>query len=77
MKSGIAESLEIISIAKAAGRKLMIGCMLESEIGLAASIALASGTGAFEYVDLDGHLLVKYPMPPTAFIAEGPYLRMA
>jgi L-alanine-DL-glutamate epimerase-like enolase superfamily enzyme len=75
MKSGIAESLEIISIAKAAGKKLMIGCMLESEIGMAASVALASGTGAFDYVDLDGHLLVKYDAPFTSFVADGPLLK--
>jgi L-Ala-D/L-Glu epimerase len=75
MKSGIAESLEIISIARAAGKKLMIGCMLESEIGMAASVALASGTGAFDFVDLDGQLLVKYDAPFTSFIAEGPRLR--
>jgi L-Ala-D/L-Glu epimerase len=75
MKSGLAGAQEIIAIAKAAGRTLMIGCMLESEIGLAASVALASGTGEFEYVDLDGHLLVKYDAPPTSFEARGPYLR--
>jgi L-Ala-D/L-Glu epimerase len=75
MKSGIAESLEIISIARAAGKKLMIGCMLESEIGMAASVALASGTGAFDFVDLDGHLLVKYAQAPVSFEANGPRLR--
>lgn len=75
MKVGIAGALEVMSIAKAAGKKLMIGCMLESEVGMAASVALASGTGVFDYIDLDGHLLVKYDSLPTSFEAHGPYLR--
>jgi L-Ala-D/L-Glu epimerase len=74
MKSGISGALDIIRIAKAAGRKLMIGCMLESEIGMAASVALASGTGAFDYVDLDGHLLLDLKEPISLFTADGPRL---
>ena len=74
MKSGIKGALEIISIAKAAGRKLMIGCMLESEIGMVANVALACGTGSFDYVDLDGHLLIDFSEPITSFVAHGPRL---
>ncbi|HET6401989.1 MAG TPA: dipeptide epimerase [Candidatus Kapabacteria bacterium] len=72
MKSGIGGALDIIRIAKAAGRKLMIGCMLESEIGMAASVALACGTGAFDYIDLDGHLLLDLKEPISLFSANGP-----
>ncbi len=72
MKSGIGGALDIIRIAKAAGGKLMIGCMLESEIGMAASVALACGTGAFDYIDLDGHLLLDLKEPISLFSAEGP-----
>ena len=72
MKSGIGGALDIIRIAKAAGRRLMIGCMLESEIGMAASVALACGTGAFDYIDLDGHLLLDLKEPISLFSAEGP-----
>ena len=75
MKSGIGGALDIIAIAKAAGRKLMIGCMLESEVGMAASIALASGTGAFDYIDLDGHLLLDLNEPIRLFHSDGPLLR--
>jgi L-alanine-DL-glutamate epimerase-like enolase superfamily enzyme len=74
MKSGIKGALEIIKIAKAANRKLMIGCMLESEIGMAASVALACGTGAFDYVDLDGHVLLDLAEPITLFKTDGPRL---
>ncbi|MEP6755064.1 MAG: dipeptide epimerase [Chthonomonadales bacterium] len=59
MKSGILGTLDIIAIAKAANRKLMIGCMLESRAGIAASLALACGTGAFDYIDLDSHMLLN------------------
>ena len=76
MKSGIAGTLDIIRIAKAAGRKLMIGCMLESEIGMAASVALACGTDAFDYVDLDGHLLLDLAEPIALFQAHGPMLKI-
>jgi L-Ala-D/L-Glu epimerase len=72
MKSGIGGALDIIRIAKAAEKKLMIGCMLESEIGMAASVALACGTGAFDYVDLDGHLLLDLKEPISLFQTEGP-----
>lgn len=57
-KSGIAESQEILKLARRAGLKLMIGCMTETMVGLSAGIYLAAGTGAFDYVDLDSiHLL--------------------
>jgi len=53
-KSGIAGSAEICELARSAGLKLMIGCMTETMVGLSAGIYLAAGTGAFDYVDLDG-----------------------
>jgi L-alanine-DL-glutamate epimerase-like enolase superfamily enzyme len=74
MKSGIAGTLEIIKLAKAANRKLMIGCMLESHVGIAASVALACGTGAFEYVDLDAHKLVIDPEGEHGYRSEGALL---
>ena len=74
MKSAISGALEIIQIAKEAGRKLMIGCMLENEVGMAASAALAAGTGAFDYIDLDGHLLLDLKRPISLFRSDGPML---
>jgi L-Ala-D/L-Glu epimerase len=53
-KSGIAESLEIVRLARAHGLKLMIGCMTETMVGLSAAIYCAAGSAAFDYVDLDG-----------------------
>jgi L-Ala-D/L-Glu epimerase len=56
MKSGIVEALEIISIARSANIKLMIGCMLESKLALSCSVHIAAGTGAFDFIDLDPHI---------------------
>jgi len=33
--------------------------MLETRRSIAVSLALACGTGAFDYLDLDGHLLLN------------------
>lgn len=58
-KNGIAGVLDIATIARAAGRRLMLGCMLETRRSIAVSLALACGTGAFDYLDLDSHLLLN------------------
>lgn len=55
MKSGLVEALDIVTIARAAGLRLMIGCMLESRLGMSASAHLAAGLGCFDYIDLDPH----------------------
>ncbi len=56
MKSGIVEALDIATIARSANLKLMIGCMLETKLGLGCAVHLAAGLGGFTYVDLDPHL---------------------
>ncbi len=58
-KSGIAGVLDIVAIARAADRRLMLGCMLETRRSIAVSLALACGTGAFDFLDLDSHLLLN------------------
>ncbi len=70
-KCGVAGALEIIRLARKAGTRLMIGCMAESATGLWPSVALACGTGAFHYVDLDSHLLVVSPPGPARFETRG------
>ena len=69
-KSGILGALEIIQAARKAKMKLMIGCMAESGAGLSPSVALACGTGAFDYVDLDSHWLVRSPSGRPGFSTE-------
>ena len=59
MKSGITGALQIIALTKAFGKQLMLGCMLETGLGIAAAAQIAAGTGAFDYLDLDSHRLLK------------------
>jgi L-Ala-D/L-Glu epimerase len=56
MKSGIVEAIDIAAIARSANIKLMIGCMLETRLGLGCAVHLAAGMGGFDFVDLDPHL---------------------
>lgn len=59
MKCGISDALAIVDICKVAGKGLMIGCMSESSIGVNQSVQFACGTGAFDYCDLDSHLMMN------------------
>jgi len=60
MKSGgILKGRKISNIAEAAGIPCMIGCMGESEIGIAAGTHLAAAVKNIQYADLDSDLLLK------------------
>lgn len=76
MKSGIVGALDIIAIARAAKLKLMLGCMLETRRGIFYSLAFACGTDAFDYIDLDSHLLLKEEGENPYFTDDGPILRL-
>ncbi len=57
MKSGgLQEALRMIYMAKAYGMKIMLGCMIESSVGISAAAQL---TPFVDYADLDGNLLIK------------------
>lgn len=73
-KSGLLGALEIVRAARASNVKLMISCMAESAIGLSHSVALACGSGAFHYVDLDSCFLVASPSCRPGFLPRGPRL---
>lgn len=68
-KSGLQGARDIVAIAEAANLDLMVGCMLESAIGIHAAAHVVSGTDAFSYVDLDGNLLLD---EDVADVAHGP-----
>ena len=53
---GIDEALVMIKIAKRLNMKIMLGCMIESSVGITAAAQLASEVDA---VDLDGNLLIN------------------
>ncbi|MEW6070745.1 MAG: dipeptide epimerase, partial [Candidatus Thermoplasmatota archaeon] len=56
MKSGgLSSSLKIAEIANAAGITCMVGCMVETKLGITAGTHLALGKKIIRYADLDGH----------------------
>lgn len=52
---GIREAVRAVHVARALGLSVMLGCMIESELGIAQAAQLAS---LVDHVDLDGHLLI-------------------
>lgn len=71
-KSGMAESRRIFETARKYGLKLMIGCMTEAMIGLSAGIYFASGTGGFDYIDLDSIYLLYHKNHYNGITIKGP-----
>jgi L-alanine-DL-glutamate epimerase-like enolase superfamily enzyme len=53
---GIREALELIVVARAAGLRVMLGCMVESSLGITAAAHIAP---LVDYCDLDGNLLIS------------------
>lgn len=53
---GITESLKLLHTARAFNLKVMVGCFLETSLGIAAASIIATQA---DYVDLDGCLLLK------------------
>ena len=52
---GVREAVRMIHAARALGLHVMLGCMVESQLGIAPAAAIAS---LADWVDLDGHLLL-------------------
>jgi L-Ala-D/L-Glu epimerase / N-acetyl-D-glutamate racemase len=63
---GIREAVRMVHAARALGLGCMLGCMVESGLGIAAGAQIAS---LFDHVDLDGNLLLAYdPWPGVDFV---------
>jgi L-alanine-DL-glutamate epimerase-like enolase superfamily enzyme len=56
---GIMKARQIAALAEAAGIPCMIGCMGESELGIAAGVHFAAAVKNVQYADLDSDLLLK------------------
>jgi L-Ala-D/L-Glu epimerase / N-acetyl-D-glutamate racemase len=52
---GVREAVRMIHAARALDLHVMLGCMVESQLGVAPAAAIAS---LADWVDLDGHLLL-------------------
>lgn len=52
---GIREALRMIKDARSRGMRVMLGCMTETSLGVAAAAHIAS---LVDYADIDGHLLL-------------------
>jgi L-Ala-D/L-Glu epimerase len=53
---GVQEAVRLAGMGRALGLKLMLGCMIESSLGISAGAAIAS---LFDHADLDGNLLIS------------------
>ena len=63
---GIREAVRMSHAARALGLGVMLGCMVESGLGIAAGAHIAS---LMDHVDLDGNLLLaEDPRPGVAFV---------
>jgi L-Ala-D/L-Glu epimerase len=67
---GLTEALALKDEAKAAGFKIMVGCMLSTSLGIAPAFLAAQGV---DWVDLDGALLLAKDRAER-FRLEGGYL---
>ena len=54
---GVGPAKRMIDQARAAGFRIFLGCMEETTVGVAASVAVA---GLVDWVDLDGNLLLAH-----------------
>jgi L-alanine-DL-glutamate epimerase-like enolase superfamily enzyme len=65
---GIREAVRMANAARALGLGLMLGCMVETGLGIAAGAHVAS---LFDHVDLDGNLLLARDPWPGVEFADG------
>ena len=63
---GIREAVRMVHAARGLGLGCMLGCMIESGLGISAGAQIAS---LFDHVDLDGNLLLTHdPWPGVPFV---------
>ena len=63
---GIREAVRMVHAARALGLGCMLGCMVESGLGIAAG---AHVSPLFDHVDLDGNILISHdPWPGVQFV---------
>jgi len=65
---GIREALRMIHVARACDMKVMLGCMIESSIGITAAAQISP---LVDYADLDGNLLIRNDPALGAIVKDG------
>jgi len=65
---GMREAMRMVHAARALGLGCMLGCMVESGLGISAAAQVAS---LFDHVDLDGNLLLAHDPWPGVPFADG------
>lgn len=65
---GIREALRMVHVARALGLGVMLGCMVETGLGIAAGCQIAS---LCDHVDLDGNLLLDHDPWPGVALVDG------
>jgi len=77
MKCGVADALDIITIARSAGMTGMIGGMVETAVSMTFSAAVAAASHPFfSYVDLDTPLLMPKRFVRGGMRYSGPVVRL-
>jgi L-alanine-DL-glutamate epimerase-like enolase superfamily enzyme len=75
-KSGVQGALEMITVARSAGLRLMIGGMVETRLGMGFSAQLAGGLGGFDWCDLDTPLLLATDPIAGGYVQNGPFIEL-
>ncbi len=69
---GLREAFKMIAVARAHRMKVMIGCMVETSVGITAAAQIAS---LADYADLDGNLLISDD-PYRGVTLDNGYIRL-
>lgn len=69
---GIRGAIKALTVAQSYGLDAMVGCMIETKLGISASLSVVSSMGNVKYADLDGFTnLLKQPFEDGVSLENG------